>query len=89
MELTGLADAGDRRTHVGLRFFDNSPSSGNTLMTSSMAAIAQYAPVAFSNGLTALCQYGHVKMGARISRPNMIYLTINERCNLRCKYCYS
>ena len=57
--------------------------------TSTLVAIARYLPVAFSNGLTALRQYGHIKTGARVSRPNMIYVTISERCNLRCKYCSS
>ena len=46
-------------------------------------------PIVMSNGMNALRQYGHVKTGRRISKPNMIYATIAERCNLRCKYCYS
>jgi len=59
-------------------------------MTSSqLATIAQYTHVAFANGLNVLRQYGHIKTGARISRPNIVYVTIAERCNLRCKYCHS
>ena len=42
-----------------------------------------------SNGMNALRQYGHIKTGRRISRPNAIYATIAERCDLHCKYCYS
>ncbi len=49
----------------------------------------QYSPVVMSNGINAVRQYGHIKTGRRISKPNMIYATIAERCNLKCKYCYS
>ena len=57
------------------------------MTTSKFSTIAQYTPVAFANVLSVLRQYGHIKTGARISRPNMVYATISARCNLRCKYC--
>jgi MoaA/NifB/PqqE/SkfB family radical SAM enzyme len=56
---------------------------------SDAATFVKQTPVIVSNGLNVLRQYGHIKTGAKISRPNMIYVTIGERCNLRCKYCYS
>jgi len=59
------------------------------MTTSHLATLSQYTPVAFANGLNVLRQYAHIRTGARISRPNIVYVTITERCTLRCKYCYS
>jgi len=44
-------------------------------------------PVAAANGLSLVRQNVHVRTGMRVSRPNMIYVMINNICNLRCKYC--
>ncbi|MEM7395017.1 MAG: radical SAM protein [Verrucomicrobiota bacterium] len=54
-----------------------------------LKTIRTYTPVALSNGLSTARQYAHIRSGLRLSRPNMIYVTITERCNLRCKYCHS
>jgi MoaA/NifB/PqqE/SkfB family radical SAM enzyme len=57
--------------------------------SSDWMTVVQHSPVVIANGVSVARQYGHIKTGMRVSRPNMIYVTIAERCNLRCKYCYS
>src|SRR5262249_39405452 len=44
-------------------------------------------PIAVANGVTVLRQNAHIKTGLPISKPNMIYVMINDLCNLRCLYC--
>lgn len=51
------------------------------------ASALRIAPIAAANGVTAARQILHIKTGLRVSRPNMIYVMLNNRCNLRCQYC--
>jgi MoaA/NifB/PqqE/SkfB family radical SAM enzyme len=60
-----------------------------SMSISHATTILKHAPVVSANGLNLLRQYAHIKTGVRLARPSMIYATIAERCNLRCKYCYS
>lgn len=44
-------------------------------------------PIVASNGVSVLRQHAHIRTGMRVSKPNMIYVMINNACNLRCHYC--
>ncbi len=44
-------------------------------------------PIALANGITLLRQKLHIETGLPVSKPNMIYVMINNVCNLRCLYC--
>jgi MoaA/NifB/PqqE/SkfB family radical SAM enzyme len=44
-------------------------------------------PIATANGMVLIRQKLHIETGLPVSKPNMIYVMINNACNLRCLYC--
>ena len=52
-----------------------------------METVRRQLPVVGSNGINLLRQYIHIRSGRRVSRPSQIYVNVNQRCNLQCKYC--
>ena len=57
------------------------------MMRETLRAVGEQLPVVGSNGSSLLRQYIHIHSGRRISRPSQIYVNVNQRCNLQCKYC--